>query len=128
MKKLAIVALALVLAMTFTGCGANLLLKGSAWEEAGAWGREVWEFEADGTYIFSNYTANGVLSNQGKGVWLVEEDIVTITTETDVTKLAGVIGTYFVDLSTKDTLVLTRVVESPVQKNKFTLTRVKDAE
>ena len=128
MKKLAIVALALVLAMTFTGCGANLLLKGSSWEESGSWGREVWEFAADGTYIFSSYTANGVLSNQGKGVWLVEEDIVTITTETDVSKLKGVIGTYFVDLSTKDTLVLTRVVESPIQKNKFTLTRVKDAE
>ena len=94
MKKLAIVALALVLAMTFVGCGANLLLKGSAWEESGAWGREVWEFAADGTYIFSAYTANGVLSNQGKGVWLVEDDIVTITTETDVTKLAGVLLTF----------------------------------
>ena len=67
------------------------------------------------------------VKNKGKGVWIVEDDIVTITTETDVTKLAGVIGTYFVDLSTKDTLVLTRVVESLFLKNEFTLTRVKDA-
>ena len=129
MKKLAIVALALVLAMTFTGCGANLLLKGSSWEESGAWGREVWDFAADGSFTFTNYTAKGVITNQGKGVWIVEDDILTLTTETDVTKLAGIIGTWFVDLSTKDTLVLTRVTELPAPfKNEFTLTRVKDAE
>ena len=87
MKKLAIVAVALVLAMVFVGCSASSLLPGSTWDYiyngtslAGNSTRFV--FEADG--VLKTQDCSLVLgevafsNNQKEGEWKLDGDVLTI--------------------------------------------------
>ena len=91
MKKLAIVAVALVLAMVFVGCSASSLLPGSTWDYiysgtslAGNSTRFV--FEADGVLKTSDCTlVNGEVfysSNNKEGEWKLDGDVLTIANHT----------------------------------------------
>ncbi|MBQ7906031.1 MAG: hypothetical protein IJ361_09790 [Spirochaetaceae bacterium] len=51
-----------------------------------------------------------------------------ITAEENVTKILGIVGTWHIDMGTKDLLTLTRVVTDSKKNNEITLKRVKDAE
>ena len=87
MKKLAIVAVALVLAMVFVGCSASSLLPGSTWDyiysgtsASGLSTRFV--FEADG--VLKTQDCSLVLgevafsNNQKEGEWSLDGDVLTI--------------------------------------------------
>lgn len=54
MKKLVVVALALVIACVFVGCGTGALLEGTQWEEIyteeSVTYRDVWSFEKDNVF------------------------------------------------------------------------------
>lgn len=132
MKKLAIVALALVLAMAFVGCnlGTEAMLKGDWYEEytwQGVEYRADWSFQDDNVLKFNEYV-KGSVNDPAEAVWLINESgILEITATENVTKVRGIIGTWNVDLSEKDKLTLTRVVEDPVKNNKIVLSRVTDA-
>lgn len=87
MKKLAIVAVALVLAMVFVGCSASSLLPGSTWDYiyngtslAGNSTRFV--FEADGVLKTSDCTLlDGEVfysTNNKEGEWSLDGDVLTI--------------------------------------------------
>ena len=87
MKKLAIVAVALVLAMVFVGCSASSLLPGSTWDYiyngtslAGDATRFV--FEADGVLKSSDCVLlDGEVAysvNYKEGEWSLDGDILTI--------------------------------------------------
>ena len=87
MKKLAIVAVALVLAMVFVGCSASSLLPGSTWDYiwsgtslAGNSTRFV--FEADGVLKTSDCTlVDGEVfysTNNKEGEWTLDGDVLTI--------------------------------------------------
>ena len=125
MKKLAIVALALVLAMTFVGCGAGtaVLMKGQ-WEDKWDGGRQVWEFKDENVFNFYE-DATGLVNDPAEGTWTVDETgILEIAEPSGKGLLTGVIGTYNVDMSEKDTLKLDAITA----KKDFTLKRVADAE
>ena len=69
MKKLAIVALALVLAMTFVGCdalGEKTLL--GTWVYDYGSGKDYWEFKEEGLFVWSTSWA-GVVPAEGKWVY-----------------------------------------------------------
>lgn len=87
MKKLAIVAVALVLAMVFVGCSASSLLPGSTWDYiyngtslAGDATRFV--FEANGVLKTTDCTlvAGEVFysTNNKEGEWKLDGDVLTI--------------------------------------------------
>lgn len=95
MKKLAIVALALVLAMTFVGCGANDLRFIGEWDyiyssstagDTTAAAATRFTFKDDGTFTSSDITlVNGevkTLVNTRTGDWKTEGDILTIENHT----------------------------------------------
>ena len=92
MKKLAIVAVALVLAMVFVGCSASSLLPGSTWDyiysgtsEAGVSTRFV--FEADGVLKSSDCTLVlgevAYSTNNKEGEWKLDGDVLTIANHTE---------------------------------------------
>ena len=79
MKKLAIVALALVLAMTFVGCGAANLLTGTTWRQEYAGGYSDLSFEKDGVCKYVGYaTGSSVPSFDLDGTWSADGAEVTI--------------------------------------------------
>lgn len=134
MKKLIVVALALVIACVFVGCGAGALLEGTQWYEEytndGVTYREDWSFEKDNVLKFSKtVVGGGDVNDPAIGVWQVNDsNILEITAEENVTKILGIVGTWHIDMGTKDLLTLTRVVTDPKKNNEITLKRVKDAE
>lgn len=77
MKKLAIVALALVLAMTFVGCGVPAELLGT-WERD--WGSQgdSWEFKANKEVVYTYYVGD-VVSSSITYDYVVDGDVVTIS-------------------------------------------------
>ena len=88
MKKLAIVAVALVLAMVFVGCSASSLLPGSTWDYiysgTSASGQATrFVFEADGVLKTQDCTLLlgevAVSNNQKEGEWLLDGDVLTIS-------------------------------------------------
>ena len=91
MKKLAIVALALVLAMTFVGCGANDLRFIGEWDyvystatvgETTTAAATRFTFKDDGTFTSSDIAlVNGevkTLVNTKSGEWTTQNDLLTI--------------------------------------------------
>jgi hypothetical protein len=84
MKKLAIVALALVLAMTFVGCGAANLLTGTSWRQEWSGGYTDLSFGADGVCSYIPCQENGTPINTNLvGTWSADGAEVTIA-ETSV--------------------------------------------
>lgn len=79
MKKLAVVALALVIAMSFVGCGLASQLLGTKWEI-----RDeddyftAMEFKADDEVVMSVGYDN-VTSYSAKGTWTVDGDELTVS-------------------------------------------------
>ena len=133
MKKLIVVALALVIACVFVGCGAGALLEGTQWYEEytndGVTYREDWSFEKDNVLKFSKVVGGGDVNDPAIGVQQVNDsNILEITAEENVTKILGIVGTWHIDMGTKDLLTLTRVVTDSKKNNEITLKRVKDAE
>ncbi|MEE0879493.1 MAG: glycoside hydrolase family 43 C-terminal domain-containing protein [Treponemataceae bacterium] len=91
MKKLAIVALALVLAMTFVGCGANDLRFIGEWDyiyssatvgDTTTAAATRFTFKDDGTFTSADISlVNGevkTLVNTKEGKWSTENDLLTI--------------------------------------------------
>ena len=91
MKKLAIVALALVIAMTFVGCGANDLRFIGEWDyvySSATVGETTtalatrFTFKDDGTFTSSDIVlVNGqlkTLANTKPGEWTTQNDLLTI--------------------------------------------------
>lgn len=126
MKKLVIVALALVLAMTFVGCGAANLLTGTSWRQEWSGGYSDLSFEKDGVCKYESFVA-GVLSTTGTGTWTADGNEVTIA---DTSIMVN--GIWTVEMEA-DELTLTYVDKtSSTDKHKTgdveKMTRVKDAE
>lgn len=92
--------------------------------------REDWSFEKDNVLKFSKtVVGGGDVNDPAIGVWQVNDsNILEITAEENVTKILGIVGTWHIDMGTKDLLTLTRVVTDPKKNNEITLKRVKDAE
>lgn len=136
MKKLVVVALALVFACVFVGCGAGALLEGTQWEEIyteeSVTYRDVWSFEKDNVFKFSHNVLNGNDVNDSSfGRWTVNpaENVLEISVESDASKIIDIIGNWHIDMSKKNSLTLERVVPNKDKKNnEITLKRVKDAE
>lgn len=87
MKKLAIVAVALVLAMVFVGCSASSLLPGSTWDyfwngDSTAGNSSRFIFEADGVIkVFDCAIVLGEVVSEAAastGDWTLDGDIITI--------------------------------------------------
>ena len=128
MKKLAIVALALVLAMTFVGCGAANLLTGTSWRQTYTGGYSDLCFEADGVCRYVGYTtASSAPAFDLKCTWTADGTEVTIA-ETSV----NVNGVWTVEIA-GDELTLTKV-DNVASNDKHPvghvekMTRVTDAE
>jgi hypothetical protein len=102
MKKLAIVAVALVLAMAFTGCQVASLLAGSSWRQDWGAGCSDLSFKADGSCTYESFVG-GVLATSGTGTWTADGNEVTIA-ETSIM----VNGIWAVEIK-KDELTLTYV-------------------
>lgn len=81
MKKLAIVALALVIAMSFVGCGAANLLTGTTWEvtEWNSVGYAKFAFEEDNVCKYT-YGATEAAAATLTYSWSADGNILTITT------------------------------------------------
>ena len=128
MKKLAIVALALVLAMTFTGCGVANLLTGTSWRQVWNGGYTDLSFGKDGVCSYIPYQENGTPINTNLvGTWSADGTEVTIA-ETSV----NINGVWTVEI-VGDELTLTKVdnvasddAHEPGHVEK--MTRVTDAE
>lgn len=130
MKKLVIVALALVLAMTFVGCGPANMLMGTQWYEEYTFGgisyKETYSFEAENVFKWTSEVIAGSSVNTPTtytGTWSTEGADILIT---EVENAGGVTGKWTVafDEENKDILILTRETDNKVLK----LNRVKDAE
>ena len=136
MKKLIVVALALVIACVFVGCGAGALLEGTQWEEIyteeSVTYRDVWSFKKDNVFEFSHNVLNGSdVNDPSFGRWTVNpaENVLEISVESDASKIIDIIGNWYIDMSKKNSLTLERVVPNKDKKNnEITLNRVKDAE
>lgn len=77
MKKLAIVALALVLAMTFVGCGVPAELLGT-WERDWGGQGDSWEFKANKEVVYTYYVGD-VVSSTITYDYVADGDVVTIS-------------------------------------------------
>lgn len=123
MKKLAIVALALVLAMAFVGCGLNSPLIGD-WDLKYSSGFSRLSFKADGVVTYVDYPTNDISApgNDFEGTWVADDAVssVTIDGENMIGTLKGT-WTYAV---TEEGLTLTNVETEKVEN----FTKVADAE
>ncbi len=94
MKKLAIVALALVLAMTFVGCGVTAQVLGDWKEEGTGWYTNL-SFKADKTCSYEYFTYNVqteeyVKTSSYSGEWVAEgADQITISGDKMFSSLKG---------------------------------------
>ena len=94
MKKLAIVALALVLAMTFVGCGATVQVLGDWKEEGTGWYTNL-NFKADKTCTYEYFTYNVqteeyVKTSSFSGEWVSDAaDQITISGDKMFKSLVG---------------------------------------
>ncbi len=84
MKKLGIVAFALVIAMAFVGCGLTLQLVGTTWERSweadGVSKADRWEFRENNEFVYT-FLINSVRNDGYTGTWSVEGDILTLEIE-----------------------------------------------
>ena len=110
MKKLAVVALALVIAMSFVGCGLANQLLGTKWEQKQADGSLfvefkandvlVWSFEYDEIYdgVYESYSVEGTWTVDGDELTMKVKglDVMVYTAEIDgdTLKLSGADGWY----------------------------------
>ena len=119
MKKLAIVALALVLAMTFVGCGAANLLVGTTWEvtEWNAVGYAKFAFEKENVCKYT-YGVTKAVAYELTYSWSADGNILTIKTTKD-----ALFGEYEVEIKGDEMTWVNTSNENDVIK----LTRVKDA-
>lgn len=120
MKKLAIVALALVLAMTFVGCGAANLLVGTTWEvtEWNSVGYAKFSFEEENVCKYT-YGATEAVAAVFNYSWSADGNILTIKTTT-----GSLYGEYEVEIKGDEMTWVNTSDEDDVIK----LARVKDAE
>lgn len=120
MKKIAIVALALVIAMAFVGCGAANLLTGTTWEvtEWNSVGYAKFAFEKDNVCKYT-YGASAAAAADLTYSWSADGNILTITTTT-----GAVYGEYEVTITGDEMTWVATDDENDVIK----LARVKDAE
>lgn len=123
MKKLAIVALALVLAMTFVGCGAANLLVGTKWDVKygpASFGR--YDFQKDNVCKYYWAAIEDAVKNEEVKpldyTWTAEGNTLTITTT------AGISTEYEVTIEGNNMTWVNTADEDDVVK----LTRVEDAE
>ena len=112
MKKLAIVALALVIAMTFVGCGsANDDLLNTVWQQV--WGAKggysVLSFLEDGVVTYQDFEI-GVFNTPKTGEWVAAGNTVTIK---DL--VSALNGTWTVERE-EDALTLTNVDTGKVEE------------
>ena len=108
MKKLAVVALALVIAMSFVGCGLANQLLGTKWAQKQADGSLfvefkandvlVWSFEYDDDVSYDSYSVEGTWTVDGDELTMKVEglDVMVYTVEIDgdTLKLSGADGWY----------------------------------
>ena len=124
MKKLAIVALALVLAMTFVGCGAANLLTGTSWDVKygpNSFGR--FEFKADNVCVYQWAAVEDSIKD-GSALkltysWSADGNILKI-----LDTKGALFGEYEVTIKGDEMTWVNTAKEEDV----ITLTRVKDAE
>ena len=104
MKKLAVVALALVIAMSFVGCGLANQLLGTKWEQVQSEGSLFIEFKANDVLVWSyeyNELYDGMYeSSSVEGTWTVEGNVLTMQVYDDE------VMEYTVEID-GDTLILT---------------------
>ncbi len=124
MKKLAIVALALVLAMTFVGCGAANMLVGTKWDVKYSnisYGR--FDFQKDNVCKYYWASIESAVKNEEvlplSYTWSADGNILTINTTS-----GSLFGSYEVTIKGDEMTWVNTADEEDV----LTLTRVKDAE
>ena len=99
MKKLAVVALALVIAMSFVGCGLASQLEGTKWEQKQDDGSLfvefkandvlVWSFEYDDDVSYDSYSVEGTWTVDGDELTISEYGTATAEIDGDTLKLSG---------------------------------------
>lgn len=104
MKKFAVVALALVIAMSFVGCGLATQLLGTKWEQVQDDGSLFVEFKLNNVLVWS-FEYNDLYDDEYEsfsieGTWSVEGDVLTMQVYDDEVK------EYTVEID-GDTLILT---------------------
>ncbi|MBP3450878.1 MAG: lipocalin family protein [Spirochaetaceae bacterium] len=124
MKKLAIVALALVLAMTFVGCGAANLLVGTKWDtKFGELSYARFDFQKDNVCKYYWASIESAVKNEEVKpldyTWTAEGNTLTINT-----KSGGEYGVYEVEIKGNEMTW----VNTKDEKDVINLTRVTDAE
>ena len=125
MKKLAIVALALVLAMTFVRCGNVNMLKNSSWDTKwsnGTWAR--FEFLEDDVCNLYEASKQEMLADvvPAKLTWTAEGDVLTLK----FAKSGNLYGAYTV-LITANEMTWTQTEPEDKKDTEVKLTRVTDA-
>lgn len=122
MKKLAIVALALVLAMTFVGCGAANLLVGTKWDtKFGELSYGRFDFQKDNVCKYYWAAIESAVKNEEVKpfdyTWTADGNTLTINTK------SGVYGVYEVEIKGDEMTW----VNTKDEKDVVNLTRVTDA-
>ena len=104
MKKLAVVALALVIAMSFVGCGLATQLLGTKWEQVQDRGSLFVEFKLNNvlgwSFEYNDLYDDKYESSSIEGTWSVEGDVLTMQVYDDE------VMEYTVEID-GDTLILT---------------------